>query len=369
MQVTPTRAEEALREADIALSAAKRQDTPSAVAYQPAMGGSAASLVSLEADLHVALERRELRLLFQPIVDLRNQRISGVEALLRWQHPVEGLLTPDKFLGVAEEAGLIVPITRWTISRVCKLAAQWRQRLQQDRDFYFSVNLSAAALRDPELNAYVAHVLEDTGAPAATLKFELTESGLISNPGAMREVLDDLHGQGIEMMLDDFGTGYSSLSYLQLFPFDYVKIDRPFVNRAGSERANTAIAAAIIQMATSLGLKSVAEIVETQTAARDLQRMGCDYAQGYFYCEPVGAEEAFHVLCSSDGSLLPARSSATAASANLSNDDSPTVMIPEDTLVLSDETLILPAEVVAEQLAEDRMLATKSRSGRSRGGG
>ena len=361
------RAEEALREADIALSVAKRQDTPSAVAYQPAMGGSAASLVSLEADLHVALERRELRLLFQPIVDLRTQHVCGAEALLRWQHPVEGLLTPDKFLSVAEEAGLIVPITRWTISRVCKLAAEWRQRLPQDRDFYLSINLSATALRDPELSAYVAHVLEDTGAPPSTLKFELTESGLIADPGAMREVLDSLRALGIEMMLDDFGTGYSSLSYLQLFPFDYVKIDRPFVNRAGSERANTAIAAAIVQMAASLGLKSVAEIVETQAAAQDLQQMGCDYAQGYFYCEPVGAEEALHVLRSSDGSLLAARSSATVASANAVSDDSPTVMIPEDTLVLSDETLILPAEMVAEQLAEER-LRDESRSTRSREG-
>ena len=193
----------------------------SAVAYQPAMAGSAASLVSLEADLHVALDRRELQLLFQPIIDLQTQRAAGVEALLRWRHPVEGVLTPDKFLGVAEEAGLIVPITRWTIMRVCKLAAEWRQRLPKDSAFFVSINLSAAALRDPELSAYVAHVLKETETPPRCLKFELTEGGLISNPGAMREILDGLHDLGIEMMLDDFGTGYSSLSYLQLFPFDY----------------------------------------------------------------------------------------------------------------------------------------------------
>ena len=253
------RAEEVIREADIALSFANRNDTPSAVAYQPAMGGSAASLV-----------------------DLRTQRAAGAEVLLRWHHPVEGVLTPDKFLGVAEEAGLIVPITRWTIARVCRIAAEWRNWLPRDREFYFSVNLSAAALRDPDLSAYVTQVLKETGVEPSTLKFELTEGGLINNPGAAREVLDGLHELGIEMMLDDFGTGYSSLSYLQLFPFDYVKIDRPFVNRAGSERANTAVAAAIIQMTSSLGLKSVAEIVETPAAARDLQRMGCDYVEGYF---------------------------------------------------------------------------------------
>jgi diguanylate cyclase (GGDEF)-like protein len=331
------RAEEALREADIALSVAKRHESASAVAYQPAMGGSAATLVSLEADLHVALQRRELHLLFQPIVDLHHQRAAGAESLLRWRHPVEGLLTPDKFLGVAEEVGLIVPITRWTISQACALAAEWRHRLPRDKEFYISVNLSAAALRDPELTAYVAQALSDTGAPPSTLKFELTEGGLISNPGAARDILDGLQGLGVEMMLDDFGTGYSSLSYLQLFPFNYVKIDRPFADRAGSERTNTAIAAAIVQMTSSLGLKSVAEIVETDAAARDLQRIGCDYAQGYFYCEPVEAEEAFVVLRSSEGSLRASRSGSP-------GDDAPTLML--------DDTLMLPAETVAERLGE-----------------
>jgi diguanylate cyclase (GGDEF)-like protein len=361
------RAEEALREADIALSVAKREDTPSAVAYQPAMGGSAASLVSLEADLHVALEHRELQLLYQPIIDLRTQRVAGVEALLRWQHPVEGLLTPDKFLAVAEEAGLIVPITRWTIMRVCKLAAEWRQRLPQDRSFYFSVNLSAGALRDPDLSAYVAQVLKETEVPPACLKFELTEGGLISNPVVVREVLDSLHNQGIEMMLDDFGTGYSSLSYLQLFPFDYVKIDRPFVDRAGSERANSAIAAAIVQMAASLGLKSVAEIVETQAAAQDLQRMGCDYAQGYLYCEPVEAEKALYLLRRLDG-LVPLARPAALAAASEQVDDSPTVMIPQDSLMLSEETLMLPAEEVAKHMKREP-LPSGSRTSRSRGVG
>jgi len=342
------RAEEALREADIALSVAKRHDGASAVAYQPAMGGSAASLVSLEADLHVALQRRELHLLYQPIVDLRNHRVAGAEALLRWRHPTEGMLTPDKFLGLAEEAGLIVPITRWTISQVCTVASEWRQRLPKDRDFYLSVNLSATALRDPELTSYVARILKETGTPPETLKLELTEGGLIANPGGARDVLDGLRDLGVEMMLDDFGTGYSSLSYLQLFPFSYVKIDRPFVDRAGSAHANSAIAAAIVQMTTSLGLKSVAEIVETDEAAQDLQRMGCDFAQGYFFCEPLEAEDALQVLRSTHTSL-PTTKSAVAATAGWT-DDSPT--ISEEVPALSDETLMLPAEEVAERLRE-----------------
>jgi EAL domain-containing protein (putative c-di-GMP-specific phosphodiesterase class I) len=158
------------------------------------------------------------------------------------------------------------------------------------------MNVSAAALRDRELAAYVGSTLKEAGVPSQLVKFELTEGGLINDPVTAREVLDALHKLGIEMMLDDFGTGYSSLSYLQLFPFDYVKIDRPFVDRPGAERTNSAVAAAIVQRAAGLGLKSIAEIVETQAAAEDLERMGCDYAQGYYYCEPLEAEEALQTL-------------------------------------------------------------------------
>lgn len=340
------RAEEAVREADIALSVARRHDAATAVAYQPAMGSSAASLVSLEADLHVALQRRELHMLYQPIVDLRNDRVAGAESLLRWRHPIEGMLTPDRFLALAEEVGLIVPITRWTILQTCTLAAEWRHRLPRDRDFYLTVNVSAAALRDPEFTSYIEQVLKDTGVSPEYLKLELTEGGLMSNPGGAREILEGLHDLGIEMMLDDFGTGYSSLSYLQLFPFSYVKIDRPFVDRAGSAHANTAIAAAIVQMTNSLGLRSIAEIVETDVAARDLQRMGCDYAQGYFYCGLLEAEEAFQVLKNA-GSSLPTAQAAIAD--NESSDNSPTL---SEAVVLSDETLMLPADEVAEQLRE-----------------
>jgi EAL domain-containing protein (putative c-di-GMP-specific phosphodiesterase class I) len=279
---------------------------------------------------------------------LRNQRVAGAEALLRWRHPTEGMLTPDKFLGLAEEAGLIVPITRWTISQVCSTAAEWRQRLPKERDFYLSLNLSAAALRDPELTSYVGRALKETGTPPETLKFELTEGGLISNPGDARDVLDGLRALGVEMMLDDFGTGYSSLSYLQLFPFSYVKIDRPFVDRAGSAHANSAIAAAIVQMTASLGLKSVAEIVETDDAAQDLQRMGCDYAQGYFFCEPLEAEDALQVLRATHTTLPAAKPAAAAAKAW--TDDSPT--LSQKVPVMSDDTLMLPADEVAQRLRE-----------------
>ena len=340
------RVEEALREADIALSFAKRQPAQPIVAYTPGMGGAAVSLVSLEADLHVALDRRQFRLLFQPIVDLRGRHVVGAESLLRWQHPVEGVLTPEKFLPIAEEAGVIVPVTRWVIQRVCRLAAEWRQRLPQAIDFYLSVNLSAASLRDPGLRDYVAQVLQETHTSPRQLKFELTEVGLISNVSAARELLNGFHSMGIELMLDDFGTGYSSLSYLQLFPFSYVKIDRPLLTWTGSERSNNAITSAILQMTSNLGLRAVAEVVETQAAAQALQRMGCDFGQGYFFCEPVEAEEALHQVRTYNGPpavvpvLRPA--SGQGGATEVAGDYSPTVVLPPEDGGSNDDTVRLP---------------------------
>jgi diguanylate cyclase (GGDEF)-like protein len=339
------RAEDVVREADIALTVAKRQETSKIVVYSPNMAGQAATLVSLEADLHVALEKHELRLLFQPIVDLRTYRMVGAEALLRWRHPVESVLAPDKFLRIAEEAGLMVPITRWVILRVVKLAGEWLRRLPANQKFFISINLSPTALRDPGMADYIAALLRETQLPPSLLKFELTEAALISNVGAARETLDRLHAMGIQLMLDDFGTGYSSLSYLQLFPFDFVKIDRPFVNSSGSDQVNTGMMAAMVQMAGSLNLTAIAEIIETEAAARALQEMGCDYGQGFYFSEPIEAELALQRLRTQhpfqppqqatgtfQAPQIPAETANTAAETvvikPLEVDDSPTVMIP-----------------------------------------
>ncbi len=337
------RAEDVVREADIALTVAKRQETSKTVLYAPSMAGQAATLVSLEADLHVALEKHELRLLFQPIVDLRTYRMVGAEALLRWRHPVESVLSPDKFLRIAEEAGLMVPITRWIILRVIKLAGEWLRRLPASQRFFISINLSPTALRDPGLADYVAALLRETQLPPSLIKFELTEAALISNVGAARETLERLHALGIGLMLDDFGTGYSSLSYLQLFPFDFVKIDRPFVNSSGSDQANTGMMAAMVQMAGSLNLTAIAEIIETEAAARALQEMGCDYGQGYYFSEPIEAELALQRLrtqhpftpAQATGTFQAPAEIPTQAAVDetvmvkpLDVDESPTIMIP-----------------------------------------
>jgi EAL domain-containing protein (putative c-di-GMP-specific phosphodiesterase class I) len=341
------RAEDVVREADIALTVAKRQEASKIVVYSPNMAGQAATLVSLEADLHVALEKHELRLLFQPVVDLRTYRMVGAEALLRWRHPVESVLAPDRFLRIAEEAGLMVPITRWIILRVIKLAGEWLRRLPANQKFFISINLSPTALRDPGLAEYIAALLRETQLPPSLLKFELTEAALISNVGAARETLERLHAMGIQLMLDDFGTGYSSLSYLQLFPFDFVKIDRPFVNSSGSDQANTGMMAALVQMAGSLNLTAIAEIIETEAAAKALQEMGCEYGQGYYFSEPIEAELALQRLRTqhpfqapqATGTFAPQKEKEkekekdttgdeTVMVPPLEVDDSPTIMIP-----------------------------------------
>ena len=289
------RAEDIVREADIALSAAKARETTQAVLYAPHMRSRSAGLVSLDADLHVALQKHQLRLLYQPIVDLSTRKMVGVEALLRWQHPVEGLLSPNRFLRSAEEAGLMVPITRWIVQTVTGLAAEWRRHLPANQKFYVSVNLSPSALRDPGFGDYVAATLKERTLPPSHLKFELTEMAL-GNVAGVRDCLERLHGMGIQLVLDDFGTGYSSLSNLQLFPFDLVKIDCPFVDRRGVFQSNMSMVAAMIQLAASLDLTTVAEIIDSEAAAAALKAMGCRYGQGYYFSPPLESADAYEKL-------------------------------------------------------------------------
>jgi diguanylate cyclase (GGDEF)-like protein len=330
------RAEDVMREADLALSVAARPEGGKVVVYSHNMAGQAASLVSLEADLHIALQKHELQLVFQPVVELQSRTMVGAEALLRWYHPVEGVLTPEKFLGIAEDAGLMGPIARWVILRVCRLALDWRQRLPADQRFFLSINLSPTTLRDSGLGDYVANCVRELGLSPDVLKFELTEAALINNVAAARDTLDKLHGLGFQLMLDDFGTGYSSLSHLQLFPFDFVKIERPLVNRTGPDQATTGLTAAMVQMVRSLRLTAIAELVESEAAATALEAMGCDYGQGYYFSEPVDAPAAFQRLHSRQPFDREAVAAETMVLQPLDADDSPTLMMPLDSLSLPD---------------------------------
>jgi hypothetical protein len=197
-------------------------------------------------------------------------------------------------------------------------------------------------LRDPGLSEYVASLLRDAHLPPSLLKFELTEAALTSNIAAARETLDRLHGLGLQLMLDDFGTGYSSLSNLQLFPFDFVKIDRPFANRTGSDQANTGMMAAMVQMAGSLKLTAIAEIVETESAAKALQEMGCDYGQGYYFSEPIEADLALQRLRTQEPFHIPQATSETLVIRPLQEDVSGTIIMP------GAQHLFQPAQATSE---------------------
>jgi diguanylate cyclase (GGDEF)-like protein len=289
------RTEDVLREADIALTAAKAQQPAAMVSFDSAMHSAFLNMVHLEADLHVALERNEMRLLFQPIVDLHSGRMIGAEALLRWEHPVEGSLTPDRFLHIAEETGLILPITRWVVRQACRCAYQWQRRLRPDSDFFISINLSVPGFRDSQLVEFTEGSLRELRLPARLLRFEITEGSLVHNVGAARELLDRLHGMGIQLLLDNFGTGYASLSYLQLFPFQYLKIDRSFIHSLGAEGDSTFVRA-IVELASNLGLKAIASGVESQHVAELMSQIGCQYGQGYYFSTPLEAEAAMQLL-------------------------------------------------------------------------
>jgi EAL domain-containing protein (putative c-di-GMP-specific phosphodiesterase class I) len=240
----------------------------------------------------------------------------------------------------------MVQITRWVVFRVVRVAAEWRRQLPANQDFYISMNVSPTALRDPGLGDHIASLLQEAQLPPSVLKFELTEAALIGNAGAARDTMDRLHAMGVQLMLDDFGTGYSSLSYLQLFPFDFVKIDRPFVNRAGSDQANSGMMAAMVQMAGSLNLTAIAEIIETEAAAKALLEMGCDFGQGYYFSEPIEAEFALQRLRTQDPfhpvqdtsqtimtqvtaqTIMTQDTSQTIMARPLDEDDSPTLIMP-----------------------------------------
>ncbi|HTZ08270.1 MAG TPA: EAL domain-containing protein [Acidimicrobiales bacterium] len=285
-------AESLLRQADAAMYQAKHDGRGRIVAYEPELHGTAAAVLKTGSDLHRALERDELVLHYQPIVDVGSDRIRGFEALLRWEHPQRGLLGPAAFLGLAEETGLIVPIGHWVLETACHQLATWeRARLGSPPapPLVVNVNVAARQLADPALAATVAGVVADAGIAPAALCLELTENTLMFDTPSTIEMLLALRNQGIRLSIDDFGTGYSSLSYLKRFPVESLKIDRSFIDGLGEDAEDTSIVETIVKLAHSLGVATVAEGVETPVQMEVVRALGCDFAQGYLLGRPVPA--------------------------------------------------------------------------------
>ena len=278
-----------LKNADTAMYRAKAEGRNNQQFFSVEMNAQALEKLHMSSSLRLALERKEFLLHYQPRLDLSTGRITGAEALIRWQHPELGLISPARFIPIAEENGLIEPIGEWVLGTACRQMRAWRDAgLPLDR---MAVNLSARQFSHPDLLRRIAVILEETGLPARYLEVEVTESMVMRDPEATAGVLAKLKALGIAVSIDDFGTGYSSLSYLKRFPLDFLKIDQSFVRGIPSDADDAAIIAAIIAMAKSLKLKLIAEGVETAAQRDFLTVQGCDEAQGYLFARPVPASE------------------------------------------------------------------------------
>ncbi|HYN48707.1 MAG TPA: diguanylate cyclase [Candidatus Nanopelagicales bacterium] len=281
-----------LREAEIALYRAKADASDRVAVFHPRMSASSMDRHELELDLRLAIERDELRVHYQPLVDLRTGRTLGHEALVRWEHPTRGLLGPPAFIPLAEETGLILAIDDAVLAEACRQARAWQRGDTRRADLVVSVNISARQFARPDLAARVAAVLAETGLPPATLELEITESLAMSDPAATGVTLRALHELGVRVALDDFGTGYSSLAYLSQLPLDVIKIDRSFVASLHDSPANLAIVRAVVGLAQGLGIAVTAEGIEREDQLTALRDLGCDRGQGFLFARPRPADEA-----------------------------------------------------------------------------
>jgi diguanylate cyclase (GGDEF)-like protein len=286
-----------MRDADAAMYAAKRRGKARYELFEAGMRGPARERLELEADLRRALGSDELVPYFQPVVDVETGAILGVEALVRWQHPERGLISPADFLPIAEETGLIVPLGRQVLRAACEHAQRWREQL--GIDVKVAVNLSVAELDQPDLIEAVEDALRAAAGEPGGLCLEITEHALMTDASHCLDNLAALGALGVGLALDDFGTGYSSLAYLRRLPIDILKIDRAFMTGVALEPADAAIIEAIIGLARALGLRTVAEGIETDGQWAELKRLGCDSAQGYLFSRPLPADELDALLLSS----------------------------------------------------------------------
>jgi len=276
-----------LRRADVAMYAAKRAGTGYAL-YTPDHDQHTPGRLALIGALHGAIARDELRLHYQPTVDVADGRVRMVEALVRWQHPERGLLPPDDFIPLAEQTGLIVPLTRWVLDTTARQLRAW---VDAGLDLGAAVNLSARVLHDPDLPDAIAALLATHAVPAARLRVEVTESAVMAHPAGALDVLTRLARLGVRIAIDDFGTGYSSLTYLKRLPVDEIKIDKSFVTHMTTDHDDATIVASTIGLGHSLGLRFVAEGVESRGTWQALEALGCDGAQGYYFSHALPADK------------------------------------------------------------------------------
>jgi EAL domain-containing protein (putative c-di-GMP-specific phosphodiesterase class I) len=295
---------ELLQAADVALSHAKKEGRTRYRFHAAGMNERALDMLLVERDLRRALDEKQFVLYYQPKVDLKSGHITGAEALIRWQHPTRGLVGPYHFIQVAEERGLIVALGDWVMQEACRQNISWQQ--QGMKAIPIAINLSAVHFQKSNLLADVEHTLNAHALPAHCLELELTESSIMQDAAVTIATMDRLKNVGVVLALDDFGTGYSSLSQLKGLPLDNLKLDQSFVRGLPDDSDDLAICTAVIAMGRALGLKVIAEGVETTAQLAVLRTLGCDVGQGYLFARPMPAAQFFEFMQKHDDSEVTA---------------------------------------------------------------
>jgi diguanylate cyclase (GGDEF)-like protein len=287
-----TAADQMIRDASMAMMKAKEQGGGSYVMFNRQMHDAAVRRLELELDLRRAVEKNQFEAYYQPIMEMKTGRLSGFEALVRWNHPTKGLISPAEFIPLAEETGLIVQIGRWMLEESCRQLAFWHAQFPSHMALTVSVNLSARQLHQAQLTEDIHRILRETPLPASCLKLEITESAMMEDADKAITVLTGLRKTGLKLLLDDFGTGYSSLSYLHRLPIDTLKVDRSFVMHMHESQADRGFVETIVNLAHQLGRDVICEGIELIEQARIIQQIGVSYGQGYLYSRPVSALQA-----------------------------------------------------------------------------
>jgi EAL domain-containing protein (putative c-di-GMP-specific phosphodiesterase class I) len=296
-----------IRNADIAMYSVKADGKNAERLFETWMRDQARERFELQTELAGAIDRGELFLNYQPSFELKSGRLEGFEALLRWQHRTLGLIQPDVFISIAEESGLIVDIGRWVLFEATRQLGEWAQRLPETTDFTIAINVSSRQIKEDGLVDDVRSAIAAAKVPAQRVVLEVTESMLMHDPAEVAAVLRRLSDEGVSIAIDDFGTGYSSLAYLQELPVHILKVDKSFVSPTiGNDRNGSKLLAPILNLARTLGLRTVAEGVEDQSQAELLAAGGCDIGQGYLWARPLAPEDAW-VLLQESGTAIASR--------------------------------------------------------------
>lgn len=290
--------EHLLRDADTAMYRAKALGKGQYHIFDPAMHDAALQLLQLETDLRRAINQQEFIVHYQPIVDLSEGRIAGVEALVRWQHPQRGMVSPSLFIPVAEETGLIILIGDWVLREACHQLRLWQKEKLKGIPLFMSVNLSARQFAQLDLISQIDRIMEETQLNPHSLKLEITESAIMDNANFAAVILQKLRDRSIQLSIDDFGTGYSSLSYLHSFPVNTLKVDQSFVQRIDGKPENLGLIPAIMSIAQTMGMSVIAEGIETTQQLAQLRTLGCNFGQGYLFSKPMDAERVINLIAS-----------------------------------------------------------------------